>query len=112
MSAQAATEFLEKVANDDALRETLLSQGGDRKHKVTAMVNAGRERGFQFTADEVTGVLKARAGTDAALGERELAAVTGGSLRTILGRVWAWMGGPTNGDGDGGGSNAVAGVRG
>jgi hypothetical protein len=53
-----------------------------------------------------------RAGTDAALGERELAAVTGGSLRTILGRVWAWMGGPTNGDGDGGGSNAVAGVRG
>jgi predicted ribosomally synthesized peptide with nif11-like leader len=109
MSTKAATEFLEKVANDEALQAKFTTPAGDRKQHLAAMVSAGRQHGFQFTEDEVVNVLKAKQG-EGALNERQLAMVGGGAA--WYARAFAWL--ETNFGGSGGddGPNAGGGVRG
>jgi predicted ribosomally synthesized peptide with nif11-like leader len=110
MSTQAATEFLQKVASDELLQKQLTAQGGDLKERRAAMVAMGRQHGFQFTEDEVVGVLKATRG-EGALDERQLATVAGGAAWYAKGFAWleTHFGGS---GGDDGGPNAGGGVRG
>lgn len=116
MSKQAATQFLEKVASDEALRTQLLAQGKNRKERLAALVATGKQHGFTFGEDEMVSLLKtARGVEEGTLDERELAAVSGGGMSTfqyVVGKIWAWMGGGGSNDADAGTDNAVAGVRG
>jgi predicted ribosomally synthesized peptide with nif11-like leader len=110
MSTKAATEFLEKVANDEVLQAKFTTPGGDPKQRLATMVETGRQHGFQFTADEVRDVLKAKRG-EGALDERQLAAVAGGAA--WYAKAWAWLETNFGGSGgDDGGGNAGGGIRG
>jgi len=83
MSSQAAREFLEKLAGDQALRDRLVAQAGNQDERMAALVEAGRQNGYGFAADDVRAALRTE--LDSATGElddRQLEQVAGGG--------WYW----------------------
>ena len=111
MSTQAASKFLEKVANDQVLGEKLFGNVGSKQERFEAFVTSGREHGFTFDGQDVESLLaSARSSEEGSLDERDLEAVVGGvSFRVLVGKAYAWLGGGTGGDD---GANVASGVRG
>ena len=97
MSAEAVTDFVDKIAAETALRGTVRRAVGDREGQAAAAAFAevGAEHGFVFTADEVLRVsqdLMARG--DSEFSDAELQAVAGGGLwppmRSFLRNLVPW----------------------
>ena len=57
MSSQAAREFLEKLAGEPALRDGLVVQAGNQDERMAALVEAGRQNGYGFAAEDVRAAL-------------------------------------------------------
>lgn len=107
MSAEAVTDFLDKIAAEPALRDAVRRAVGDREGQAaaTAFAEVGAEHGFVFTAGEVSRVgqdLMARGDSelgdselsDSELSDAELQAVAGGGLwppmRNFLRNLVPW----------------------
>jgi predicted ribosomally synthesized peptide with nif11-like leader len=107
MSTQAAKQFLDSAVGDPAL-ENRVATAPDRQAFVAAVVEAGREKGFTFTSDEVISVLNEQGAGE--LSDEQLANVAGGlsTFRKFVGKAWNALGG------SGGGSlgDAGSGIRG
>ena len=92
MSSQATREFLEKLAGDHALRDRLVAQAGSQDERMAALVEAGRQNGFEFAADDVRAALRTElSSVSGELDDQQLAQVTGGGWFR-----WAneWLVGP------------------
>lgn len=110
MSTQAARQFFEKLANDEALSEKLFSKKGTKQERSDAFVAAGRECGLTFDGHDVESIVtRARSSKEGALDDRELDQVVGGGFWRLVGKAYSWLGAGTGGD-DGG--NVAVGVRG
>jgi predicted ribosomally synthesized peptide with nif11-like leader len=88
MSAQTARDFLMKTADDQELRDRIAAQYGDQNDRLAALVEAGRESGYDFTSDDVrTTLISAQASAGAA-------PLSPGQLDQVVGGVawyWRWM---------------------
>ena len=88
MSTDAVTQFLTKVANDEALQNQAAAIAQGNEDTAGAAVKLGSQHGFEFTAGEFTEMIdaarKARAGQ---LSDAELEGVTGGKI------IWTFAGG-------------------
>lgn len=79
MSAQDLKEFLEKIDQDEALRDELTGVVKARDDKEAATAEVAARHGFQFSAEELKRVLDATQGTASSeLDEEELDAVAAG----------------------------------
>ena len=79
MSTKSVKEFLDKIAQDESLRDELTNtvKGSDDKDAAAAAVAA--RHGFEFDADELKRILDAAQGApNAELTEEELDAVAAG----------------------------------
>jgi predicted ribosomally synthesized peptide with nif11-like leader len=56
MSVQAALRFIEKVGNDEALKDRIRALGSDAD--LEAIARIGAEAGHDFTADELQAAFK------------------------------------------------------
>jgi len=108
MSTQAAVDFLEKASSDAAIAE--LIRGSSKEEKMASAVSAGREFGYEFTVEEIQGIIQSNSGE---LDESELDLVSGGGIRQVAGSAWKWMMQTFGGNGgDNGGGNDALGIRG
>lgn len=111
MSKAMVDGFMAVVAQSPGLLAQIAG-AGSRDRMAAAAERLGRERGFDFTASDFKRAADAEVASRAAgqLNESQLEAVAGGSLKRIVGKLWAAIGGGDGGDGSGG--NGVTGVRG
>ena len=59
MSNQAATDFLQRLVQDEALREQIRQAEKGRSEKAPVLVEEGAKIGFEFTVPELADVLDA-----------------------------------------------------
>lgn len=79
MSTQDLKEFLEKINQDEALRDELTSVVKGRDDKEVAAAEVAERHGFHVDAEELKRVLDAaEGGSDAELSVEELEAVAAG----------------------------------
>ena len=88
MSSQAAREFLEKLAGEPSLRDGLVVQAGNQDERMAALVEAGRQNGYGFAAEDVRAALTELDSATGELDDRQLEQVAGGGWY-----VWAnkWL---------------------
>ncbi len=79
MSTKSLREFLDKIAQDESLRDELTSVVKERDDKDAAAAEVAARHGFEFEVAELQRVLDAAQGTsDSELTEDELEAVAAG----------------------------------
>ena len=108
MSVQVAKQFLENVAGDARLREELSRPGAAPNERLAAVVAAGRERGYEFTDQDVLEAARAAA-APGELKDDQLEHVAGGGkwyAFLYLGGTWTGDDGLGYGTGAGGGGTA------
>src|SRR5262245_42774035 len=108
MSIQLAEKFMDHLAGDSRLSESLMSKGGTKEQRIDAFVTAGQEAGFVFSRQDVVSILASASNEQ--LDDRELEQVVGGmTFRVLVGKVYSWVGGSGGGDAGGGGTVGVRG---
>lgn len=79
MSNQAATEFLQQLVRDEALRDQVRAAEKGRSEKAAVLVEQGARIGLEFTVSELATVLDAlHQHKIGALSEEAVIAVAGG----------------------------------
>jgi len=111
MSIQLAEKFMDHLAGDNRLRESLMSNGGTKEQRIDAFVAVGQESGFVFSRQDVVSILDSPAPPNEQLDDRELAQVVGGmsTFRYVVGSIYSWLGAGGGGDSGGGGTVGVRG---
>lgn len=78
MSRETVVEYLASISDDPTQQEVVKSAATDLETRAAWVVTAATERGFEFTAEELTEVIETIQAHGDELGDDELESVAGG----------------------------------